>query len=77
MLLAETNSLQLQNLIIHHSRRKRVFNFAFDCFSVSSITSNVQDLSALFTKHDYIIETAYPGGSAPALEELYYNYRTY
>ena len=49
--LAETNSLQLQNLIIHHSRRKKThFNFAFDCFSVSSITSNVQDLSKLSYK---------------------------
>ena len=48
--LAETNSLQLQNLIIHHSRKKTHFNFAFDCFSVSSITSNVQDLSKLSYK---------------------------
>ena len=49
--LAETNSLQLQNLIIHQKKKKKThFNFAFDCFSVSNITSNVQDLSKLSYK---------------------------
>lgn len=77
--LAETNSLQLQNLIIHHSRRKkRILILLLIVFLFLILHQMYKIYQSSLTKHDYIIETSYPGGSAPALEELgITNYRTY
>lgn len=69
--LAETNSLQLQNLIIHNSRRKkRILILLLIVFLFLILHQMYKIYQSSLTKHDYIIETAYPGGSAPALEEL-------
>ena len=77
--LAETNSLQLQNLIIHHSRRKkRILILLLIVFLFLVLHQMYKIYQSSLTKHDYIIETAYPGGSAPDLEELgITNYQRY
>lgn len=69
--LAETNSLQLCKLILHHSQVKKailigaILIFLFLLFR--QIYAIYQYTS---TKHDYIIETLYPSELTPNLEDL-------